>query len=218
MAIGDKIWTIGVQEIAAIGKLFAEGVHDFSRIIAVTGSDAKRKGYTRTIIGANVGTIVTDNMESDNDRIISGNVLTGTTIKADGFIGFYDSQITIIPEGDQHEFLGWAMPGLDKFSVSRTFFSWLTGKKEYKLNTNMHGEHRAFVVSNELDKVLPMDIYPEFLFKAIMAQDIDKMLELGICEVVEEDIALCEFVCTSKIHLQRILRNGINLMLKEVGE
>ena len=113
--------------------------------------------------------------------------------------------------------MGSGMPGFKKFSASRTFFSWLTGKKEYKLDTNMHGEHRAFVISNELDKVFPMDIYPEFLFKAIMAKDIDKMIQLGIFEVVEEDIALCEFVCTSKIALQKVLRNGLELMMKEVG-
>lgn len=218
IAIGEKVWTVGVQEVIAIGRLFAEGIHSFERIVAVTGSEAKRRGYTRTIVGASASTIAADNALTDATRLISGNVLTGHQIAADGFIGFFDSQITMIPEGNDYEFLGWALPGFGKFSASRTFFSWLTGKKLYRLDTNTHGEHRAFVVSGELDKVLPMDIYPEYLFKAIMAQDIDKMLELGICEVVEEDIALCEFVCTSKLQLQTTLRNGFNLMLKEVGE
>lgn len=214
---GDKVLTIQPQEVVAIGKLFATGVLDFARVVVMTGSEIKKRGYVRTVVGAQLSTMVNGNLESDNVRIISGNVLTGTEVKADGFLGYYDSQITAIPEGDHYEFMGWGMPGFKKFSASRTFFSWLTGKKEYKLDTNMHGEHRAFVVSNELDKVFPMDIYPEFLFKAIMAKDIDKMIQLGIFEVVEEDIALCEFVCTSKIALQKVLRNGLELMMKEVG-
>lgn len=214
---GEKVWTIQPQEVVAIGKMFETGVLDFARVAVVAGSEVKKRAYVRTVLGAQLSTILKDNIASDNVRIISGNVLTGKTTSAEGFLGFYDSQITVIPEGNEYEFLGWAMPGFNKFSASRTFFSWLTGKKEYTLNTNMHGEHRAFVVSNELDKVFPMDIYPEYLFKAIMAQDIDKMDQLGIYEVVEEDIALCEFVCTSKIALQKVLRNGLNLMMKEVG-
>lgn len=214
---GEKVLTIGVQELVAIGKLFTTGEHDFSRVAVMTGSEIKDKKYVRTILGAQLSTMVSGNLESDNVRIISGNVLTGKETTAEGYLGFYDAQVTAIPEGNQYEMFGWALPGFGKFSASRTFFSWLTCKKEYKLDTNMHGEHRAFVVSNELDKVFPMDIYAEELFKAIMAQDIDKMIELGIYEVVEEDIALCEFVCTSKIALQKVLRNGLALMMKEVG-
>ncbi len=214
---GETVFTIQPQEVVAIGKLFTTGVLDFSRIIVMTGTELNKRGYVRTVIGAQLSTMLNGNVASDNVRIISGNVLTGTQVTPEGFLGYYDSQITVIPEGDHYEFMGWLAPGFNKFSASKTFVSWLTGKKEYKLDTNTHGEHRAFVVSNELDKVLPMDIYIEFLFKAIMAQDIDKMIELGIYEVVEEDIALCEFVCTSKIQLQKVLRNGLNLMMKEVG-
>lgn len=214
---GEKVFTIGVQEVVAVGKLFATGHHDFSRVAVIAGSEVKNKGYFRTVVGAQLSTAVNGNLVSDNVRVISGNVLTGAESKADGYLGFYESQVTIIPEGNQYEMFGWALPGFNKFSAGRTFFSWLTGSKEYKLDTNTHGEKRAFVVSNELDKVFPMDIYPEYLFKAIMAQDIDKMDQLGIYEVVEEDIALCEFVCTSKLPLQKILRNGLDLMVKEVG-
>ena len=214
---GEKVLTIQPQEVVAIGKIFAKGVLDFGRVVVVVGSEIKHKSYVRTTLGAQVTNLLKDNVASDNVRIISGNVLTGTAIPADGFLGFYDSQVTVIPEGNEYEFMGWLAPGFNKFSASHTFTAWLTGKKEYVLNTNTHGEHRAFVMSNELDKVLPMDIYPEFLFKAIMAQDIDRMIELGIYEVVEEDIALCEFVCTSKIALQKVLRNGLDLMAKEVG-
>ncbi len=214
---GEKVFTIGVQEVVAVGKLFSTGVHDFGRVVVIDGSEVAQKGYFRTIVGAQLSTAVANNQLSDNVRIISGNVLTGTEVNAEGYLGFYDSQVTIIPEGNHYEMFGWALPGFNKFSAGRTFFSWLTGSKLYKLDTNTHGERRAFVVSNELDKVFPMDIYPEYLFKAIMAQDIDKMDQLGIYEVVEEDVALCEFVCTSKLPLQKILRNGLDLMVKEVG-
>lgn len=214
---GEKVFTIQPQEVVAIGKLFETGVHDFSRVAVMTGSEMKKRGYVRTVLGAQLSTMVNGNLASDNVRVISGNVLTGTEASAEGFLGFYDSQITAIPEGNQYEFLGWATPGFNKFSLSRTFFSWLGMKKEYTLDTNMHGEHRAIVVSNEMDKVFPMDIYPEFLIKAILAQDIDMMDQLGIYEVVEEDMALCEFVCTSKLNIQKILRNGLDLMMKEVG-
>lgn len=214
---GEKVFTIQPQEVVAIGKLFATGIHDFTRVVALTGSEMKKRAYVKTILGAQVSTMLNSNLEDGKVRVISGNVLTGTQIKTDGYLSFYDSQITAIPEGDNYEMFGWALPGFNKFSLSRTFFSWMCSKKEYKLDSNMHGEHRAFVVSNELEKVFPMDIYPEHLIKAIMAEDIDKMEQLGIYEVVEEDMALCEFVCTSKIAIQKILRNGLNLMMKEVG-
>lgn len=215
---GEKVFTIQPQEVIAIGKLFATGIHDFTRVVVMCGSEMKKRAYVKTILGAQLSTMVNGNLEAGHVRLISGNVLTGTQVQPDGYLGFYDSQLTAIPEGDEYEFMGWAAPGFNKFSASRTFFSWLTGKKhEYKLNANTHGELRAFVVSNEMEKVFPMDIYPEHLIKAIMAEDIDRMEQLGIYEVVEEDMALCEFVCTSKIAIQKTLRNGLNLMMKEVG-
>lgn len=129
----------------------------------------------------------------------------------------YDSQITVIPEGDKFEFLGWAMPGLSKFSMSKSFFSWLTPNKEYRLDANLNGEHRAYVVSGEYEKVLPMDVLPVHLIKSILVEDIDQMEQLGIYEVAPEDFALCEFVCTSKIDVQDIVRQGIDLMIKEMS-
>lgn len=214
---GETVFTIQPQEVVAIGRIFAEGVHDFSRVVVLDGSEVRKPAYYRTTLGAQVKSVTDGNINTDGVRIISGNVLTGAKVDADGFIGFYDSQITVIPEGDKPEFFGWITPGLGKFSASRTFFSWLTGSKEYALDTNTHGEPRAIVVSGEMEKVFPMDIYPEHLVKAILAQDIDKMIELGIFEVVEEDMALCEFVSTSKLPVQKILRNGLSLMMKEVG-
>ncbi len=133
------------------------------------------------------------------------------------YVGFYDSQISVIPEGDDYELLGWALPGVDKFSASKTFLSSLFPKKEYELNANLHGGERAFVMSGQYEKVVPMDIFPVFLLKAILANDVDKMEQLGLYEVIEEDFALCEYVCTSKIKVQNILRNGINTLIKELG-
>jgi Na+-transporting NADH:ubiquinone oxidoreductase subunit A len=132
-------------------------------------------------------------------------------------LGYYDSQITVIPEGLESEFLGWAMPGFSKFSLSRTFFSWLSPRREYRLNTNLHGGLRAFVATGIYEKVLPMKIYPMQLFKAIMIEDIDLMEKLGIYEIAEEDVALCEFACPSKIELQALVRKGLDLMIKEMS-
>jgi Na+-transporting NADH:ubiquinone oxidoreductase subunit A len=214
---GDKVWVTQPQDVITIGKLFTEGVFDASRTVVLAGSEVKKKGYYNTMIGASIAPMVENNLEQDNVRYISGNVLTGTKIDNDGYLGFYHSQVTVIPEGNYYEFMGWAMPGFGKYSVSRSYFSWLCKKKEYRLDSNLHGGKRAFVVSGQYEKVLPMDVLPEFLFKAIITEDIDKMEQLGIYEIVEEDVALCEFVDTSKIDIQQIVRDGIELMIKEVG-
>jgi len=215
---GEVVWVAQPQEIVAIGKLFTEGVYDASRIVVLAGSEVEKRAYYRTKLGASISTLVADNVKKDDTlRYISGNVLSGTQIEEDGYIGAYHSQVTVIPEGDYYEFMGWALPGFGKFSVSRTFFSWMCKKKEYRLDANMHGGLRSFVVSGQYDKVLPMDILPEFLFKAILVEDIDKMEQLGIYELAEEDVALCEFVCTSKQPLQATLRKGIDLMIKELS-
>ena len=153
---------------------------------------------------------------SGNNRIISGNVLTGQSIGSDGYLGFYDNMITVIPEGNQHRFLGWIMPVLDRISFQRSFglLSFLNPNKKYSLDTNTNGELRAFVQTGVFEKVLPMDILPTYLFKSILAQDYDEMEELGIYELLEEDIALCEFVDVSKNELQKLLRNGLNLLIE----
>jgi Na+-transporting NADH:ubiquinone oxidoreductase subunit A len=215
---GDLIWTIQPQEVASIGKLFTTGKPDFERTLVITGSEVKKQAYFHTILGACVSTFIKDNLNpNENIRLISGNILTGSQISDDGYLGFYHSQLTAIPEGDEYEFMGWAAPGFDKYSVSRSFFSWMFPKKKYRLNANMHGGKRAIVVSGQYESVLPMDIMAEQLFKAILVEDIDKMEQLGIYELAEEDVALCEFVCTSKMNLQKILRDGMELMIKELG-
>ena len=152
-----------------------------------------------------------------HQRIISGNVLTGYKVTEENYLGFYNNMVTVIPEGDNYEFLGWATPGFNKFSISKTFPSFLCPNKKYTLDANYHGEERAFVVTGQYEKVLPMDILPVYLLKAVLAEDLDKMEQLGMYEIVPEDMALCEFVCTSKTPVQEILEKGIELMIKELS-
>jgi len=169
------------------------------------------------LAGVSVEQAINNNLKTDNVRVISGNVLTGRKIEHNGFLGFYDSQITVIPEGNHYEMFGWAMPGFKKYTFSRAFLSALLPGKSYRLDTNFHGEERPFVITGNYEKVVPMDIYPMYLFKAILAQDIDMMEQLGIYEVAEEDFALCEFICPSKIEIQSIIRDGLSMMIKEMS-
>ncbi len=217
---GDYVFTIAPQDVLIIGKLFKEGIYDTKKLVALVGSSFKTNAYIETYVGTSIGDIIKTNLNEGKNRIISGNILCGTQIKEDNYLGFYDDTLTIIPEGDEAEFLGWLLPTYPRPSASRAFV-WLSrlfqkGKESgFEVNANMHGEERAYVVTNEYEKVMPMDILPNYLIKAIMANDIDKMEQLGIYEVVEEDLALCEFVCTSKIDVQSILRKGLNYALKE---
>ncbi|MCB8999730.1 MAG: Na(+)-translocating NADH-quinone reductase subunit A [Bacteroidales bacterium] len=213
---GDIVWTITPQNVVSFGRFFTSGHIDNSLTIALTGSEVLKPAYYKITRGASITNLVKDNVNTGDIRYISGNVLTGTRITKDGFIGFYDNQITVIPEGKYYEPFGWALPGLGKFSVSRAFVSWLMPSKQYKLDTNMKGGVRAYVMTGQYEKVFPMDIYPVHLIKAILAENIDKMEQLGIYEVAEEDMALCEFVCTSKIEVQSILRKGLDMMKKEM--
>lgn len=212
---GDVVWYLQPQDVIAIARLFTEGKYDVSRIVALCGSEVEKPRYYRTIAGAQISNMLADNTASDNYRVVSGDVLTGTQIASDGCLGFYDTQLTVLPEGNEAEFMGWLLLGLQKFSASKTFLSWLSPSKKYKLDTNMHGEERAYVMTGQYEKVLPMDIYPMHLIKAIMIEDIELMENLGIYEVSPEDFALCEFVCTSKMEVQSIIREGLDLVRKE---
>ena len=218
---GETVWTLNAADVLIIGRLFKTGTADFSRVIALTGSGLSQRGYASIIAGCTVGSLVQGKLSADAKRLrfISGNVLTGSKVSTDDFLGAYHNQVTVIPEGDDiNEFLGWAMPGLGKYSVSRTYFTWLFGKnKEYDLDARIRGGKRAMIMSNEYDKVFPMDILPEYLLKAIIAFDIDKMENLGIYEVAPEDFALCEFVDTSKIEIQQLVRDGLDLLYKEMS-
>lgn len=215
---GDVVWHVRPAEVLTIGYLFIQGKFNAERIIALTGSEVLKPHYIKTKIGALARSFTTNNLNSGKLRYISGNPLTGTKIDREGFLGFYDSQVTILPEGDYFEFFGWALPGFGKFSFSKTFFSWLgSKKKKYTLDTNLHGGHRALVMTGQYEKVFPFDIYPMQLLKAIMAKNIDQMENLGIYEVVEEDFALCEFIDTSKTEMQAIVREGLDFLRKEMN-
>ncbi len=214
---GEKVWYIYPQDILTIGRLFDHGKYDASKIIALTGSEVKRPQYYRILRGASIENLIKDNVAEGNLRYISGNVLTGKKISSEGYTGFFDNQVTVIPEGNYYEMLGWAKPGFHKFSTSRTFFSWLQPNRKYRIDTNLKGGERAYVMSGEYENVLPMDIYPVQLIKAIMIEDIELMEKLGIYEVDEEDFALPEFVCTSKIPVQSYIRKGLNLMMEEMS-
>jgi Na+-transporting NADH:ubiquinone oxidoreductase subunit A len=211
---GDLVWTVSPFGVVQIGKAVLEGVYDASRVIALTGSELTKTGYVKTFVGANVSTFVKGNLNSGHVRVISGNVLTGEKVQLDGYLGFYHSQVTVIPEGDYEEFLGWLKPSTSKLSFHKAIgmLSFLN-KGEFKVDTNTHGEERPFVVSGTFEKVMPMDILPTYLFKAIIAEDFDEMEELGLYELVEEDVALCEFVDPSKNDLQGLVRNGIELLM-----
>lgn len=217
---GELVWTVGIQDLAIIGRLFNTGKVDMRRTYALTGSEILEPCYVSAIAGAPYVQLLRGQVRHQQGgsrvRIISGNVLSGKKADARSYVALNASHVTVIPEGDKYEFLGWAMPRLDKFSVSHTYFSWLMPKRRYTLDTNMHGGHRPYIVTGLFERYVPMDIYPMYLLKACLAGDIDKMENLGIYEVVEEDLALCEFVDPSKNDVQKTIRDGINLMIKEL--
>ena len=210
----DIVWSTTPAGLIQIGKLFSKGIYDASKIISLVGSSVEKPMYYKCLSGFSVNDIISKNVSDENVRVISGNVLTGTSIGNEGYLGFYDNMITVIPEGNNHAFLGWIMPVINKLSFQRAFglLSFLNPNKKYKLDTNTNGELRAFVQSGVFEKVLPMDILPTYLFKSILANDYDEMEELGIYELVEEDVALCEFVDVSKNEIQKLLRTGLNML------
>ena len=215
---GEVVWVITPQDLVVIGELLLTGKLNVSRTIALTGSQFSKPAYVTAISGAAIADVTANNLNDDNTRIISGNVLSGKEVKAEEFLGYYDNQITAIPEGDDYEFFGWNKPIFNKISTSRALtFSWLTPKKKYDLNTNTNGEHRAFVVTGSYEQVFPLDIYPMQLLKAFMYKDLDEMEALGGYEVAPEDFALTEFVCVSKQPHQKIIREGLDLMREELG-
>jgi len=222
---GETVWTITPEHVVILGRLFLTGTFDARINIAVAGSEVKDRKYHSTLIGAAVKPFITENLSDKKSRIISGNVLTGKHIQEDGYLSFYERQITVIAEGEDPELFGWLIPKPDKFSISRTLPSVFMRQAEkltnqpivYNLDTNLHGEARAFVVTGQYEEVFPFDIFPVQLIKAIMTNDIELMENLGIYEVVEEDFALCEVVCTSKINVQETVRQGLDLMKEELG-
>ena len=216
---GETVWTLSPQDLVIIGEALSTGKFNAERIIALAGSAVEKPKYYKTKIGAEVSTFLYNSgVNNENIRVISGNVLTGTKINPDGYLMYYDNAVTVIPEGNDYEFFGWNKPVFNKISTSRALtFSWLMPNKKFDLNTNTNGEHRAFVVTGSFEEVCPLDIYPLQLLKACMVKDLDEMEALGMYEVAPEDFALTEFVCVSKQPHQEIIREGLDLMIKEIG-
>ncbi len=218
---GDVVWTLGVQEVISIGSLFTAGKFDAERVIVLAGAELEEPKYIRTKIGASIGNFLAENIVEVEDgealslRVLSGDVLTGSDIGSNGHLGFFDDQITVLQEGAYNEMFGWLLPLAPRPSVSRTFPGFLMPSLEYRADTNTHGEKRAFVVTGQYEKVLPMDIYVQHLMKSILVNDYERMEGLGLYELAEEDVAICEFVCTSKQPLQSILREGLDMMREQ---
>lgn len=216
---GEVVWTVAPQDLVIIGELLLTGKFNAERIVALAGSSVKSPKYYTTKIGTEISTFLYGSgVIDDNFRVINGDVLTGSKSKPDGHLGFYNNTVTAIPEGDDYELFGWTRPVFNKISTTRALtFSWLQPKKKYKLNTNTNGEHRAFVVTGQYEEVFPMDIFPMQLLKACMVKDLDEMEQLGLYEVAPEDFSLTEFVCISKQPHQKIIREGLDLLQKEIG-
>ncbi len=216
---GETVWTVSMLMLAAIGKLLNTGKLNLARKVAVTGPVAKSPAYVDALPGIAMKQLSAfyDNAAGDV-RFVSGDALSGKNVGEDGYLGFFDNQVTLLHEGTERELLGWAKPfRFNQFSSSRAYFSWLCPKKKYAMDTNTHGGPRAFVVSDVYSKVLPMDIFPVYLIKACLAGDLDKMEKFGIYEVLPEDLALCEYVDPSKNDIQAILEAGIDKMIKEMA-
>ena len=215
---GEVVWTVDPAAVIFFGRLFLTGKVDLSKRVAVAGSEIKTPGYAEVLVGTPLSAFVADQLKTtEHVRVINGNPLTGTQASLASYVGGHTSEITAIPEGDdKDEMLGWILPRTDQFSTSRSYFSWLFGKKkEYALDARVKGGERHMIMSGEYDSVLPMDIYGEYLIKAIITGDIDKQEQLGIYEVSPEDFAVAEFVDSSKLELQKIVRDGLNTLRKE---
>ncbi len=215
VSLNSKVWTIGVQEVLTLGKIFTERRYDATRTVVLTGAELKEPAYVQTKTGAKISDLLKDRLEHEHVRYISGDVLSGQRKRKDEYLNFYDDQITVVEEGDDYQLFGWLLPSFNTPSVSNTFPSAFFSDMKFKAETNTHGERRAFVVTGNYEAVTPMDIYPQELMKSILVGDFEKMEGLGLPEVVEEDLALCEFVCVSKQPIQQIVRQGLETMREQ---
>lgn len=217
IAKGDAVWTMTPSEVVMLGRLFLSGFYDARLWVAVAGSSLQQPVYTQAVVGASVKALVqaASGLKAGEHRCISGDVLSGLQVTQNDFLGYYHDQLTVIPEGRDLEFLGWLLPTYPRPDISRSFLSGWLPQRTYSVNTNTHGEERAFVMTGQYEQVLPMDMLPTYLLKSIHYQDVEEMEQLGIHELDEEDLALCEFVCTSKIPVQQMLRKGLDLMIAE---
>jgi len=211
---GDIVWYIEAQDVLRIAHLFLKATYPTERIVAITGEGAKNRAYAKTIVGAPL-TQLLKGSDLSQVRCITGSVLSGRTIGQNGFLGFYDSQITAIPEGGKREFLGWLMPGFNKYTFSKSYASAFLPEREYSIDTDEKGGHRAIVLNHLYDSLNTLDIYPYFLIKAVLAGDIEEAEKLGILECDEEDFALCTFACPSKFDVGGVIKDGLELIEKE---
>ena len=214
---GEVVWTLGAEEVLFIGRLLTTGRVDLTRTVALAGSEVKKPCYAKMLVGQRLDTLLQGQVDlSAGIRIINGNVMTGVKTTAGGYLGAHVTEVNVIPEGDHaDEFMGWIMPRFGTFSTHRSYFSWLCGKKDYVFDARVKGGERHMIMSGEYDKVFPMDIYAGYLIKAIITGDIDRQEALGIYEVAPEDFAIAEFVDSSKLELQRIVRQGLDILRKE---
>jgi len=213
--IGEKVWYIDIQDVIAIGHQFLTGKYLSTKYITFSGEGIKKPSYAKVKRGTILKSIIGNNLNEGQYRIVSGDVLSGDKVDLDSGLGYYHNQITVIPEGGKREFLGWLKPGFDKYTLSNTFFSRFRFKKEWSLNTSVNGDLRAIIPFGYWENVLPMDIIPNFLIRSILAKDIEEMEQLGIYECDEEDFALCSFVCQSKLPVHKIVRDGLEFIEKE---
>jgi len=212
---GDTVWTLSVQDVIALGELMFKGRWNGKRKIAITGAQVKTPTYVDTYIGTSVSEMLADNLSEVKSRMIDGDVLSGRQVEADDFLSARADQVTVIEEGDYYEMFGWLLPLSPRPTISKTFPNFLYKDMKFAGDTNTHGEKRAFVVSGQYEKVMPMDLHTVHLMKAIMTGDFEKMEGYGIYELSEEDVALAEFTCTSKQPLQSILRDGLEMMREQ---
>ena len=215
---GEVVWTVDPTAVIFFGRLFNTGKVNLTRTVAVAGSEVKQPAYVDALVGTPIAVITNNNIDDARKlRIINGNPLTGRQCTLEDYLGAHTSEVTVIPEGDdKNELLGWILPRFKQFSANRSYFSWLLGKnKEYALDARIKGGERKIIMSGEYDRVLPMDIFGEYLIKSIIAGDIDRQEQLGIYEVSPEDFAVAEFVDSSKLELQKIVREGLDILRKE---
>jgi len=213
---GEVVWTLDIVTLSRIGRLFSTGQVSHDTVVAITGECVGTPHYVRATMGCQMRSLLGD-LDPTGVRIISGNALSGYRVEADDFLRAPYRHVTVIPEVSRpDEFMGWASLCPSRFSIYRTFTSWLTGKREVSMDARVKGGERAIVRTDEYDDMLPMDIYAEFLIKAIITFDIDKMEQLGVYEIAPEDFALAEYACTSKLELQRIVREGLDRLRSEM--
>ncbi|MFT4758165.1 MAG: Na+-transporting NADH:ubiquinone oxidoreductase subunit A [Paraglaciecola sp.] len=208
-------WTLDVQAVITLGNIFVEKRFNADRVVVLTGAELTEPKIVHTKIGANIGELLANNIKGENVRVVSGDILSGTQTSTTGFLNAFDDQVTVLEEGDYYEPFGWLLPLSPRPTISKTYPNGFFPDLEFKADTNTHGEKRAFVVTGQYESVLPMDLYPQHLMKAILVNDFERMEGLGIYELVEEDIALAEFACTSKQPLQKILRDGLDFMIEQ---